>query len=128
MLKPRRANSPAMRVSTPDLFSTRIDSTCLRPVRMLAAASSSSRLSGSLVAGSPIAELTPPSRVPAARPGSSDRCSPRASRARLHVAVAPVPEQLLPLTDHPQVAVVHDEDLDRDLVLRAGRQLLCVHL
>ena len=54
MLKPRRANRPAMRVSTPDLFSTRIESTCLRPVRRLAAASSSSRLSGSLVPGSPM--------------------------------------------------------------------------
>ena len=31
MLKPRRANRPAMRVSTPGLFSTSTDSTCLRP-------------------------------------------------------------------------------------------------
>src|ERR1700716_952931 len=54
MLKPRLANSPAMRVSTPDLFSTRIESTCLRPVRRLVAASSSSRLSGSFVPGSPL--------------------------------------------------------------------------
>ncbi len=40
-----------MRVRTPDLFSTRIDSVCLRPVRRFPAACSSSRLSGALVAG-----------------------------------------------------------------------------
>ena len=32
MLNPRRANSPAIRASTPGLFSLRIDRTCLRPV------------------------------------------------------------------------------------------------
>ena len=54
MLKPRRANSPEMRVSTPGLFSTRIERMCLRPVRTPADASSSSRVSGSLVPGSPM--------------------------------------------------------------------------
>ena len=42
MLKPRRANRPAIRVSTPGLFSTRIERMCLRPVRRLPAASRSS--------------------------------------------------------------------------------------
>src|SRR3954453_6521747 len=56
MLKPRRAKSPAMRVRTPGLFSTRMVRTCLRPVRMPPAASRSSRLMTScLVPGSPIA-------------------------------------------------------------------------
>ena len=40
MLKPRRANRPAMRVRTPGLFSTRIERMCLRPVRRPTAASS----------------------------------------------------------------------------------------
>ena len=39
-----------------------------------------------------------------------------------------VPEQLLPLADHPEVVVVHDEHLDRDPLLRARRELLHVHL
>ena len=42
------------RVSTPGLFSTRIESTCLRPVRMLPAASSSSSRRTSFVPGSPM--------------------------------------------------------------------------
>src|SRR5579884_4010300 len=58
MLNPRRANSPAIRVRTPGLFSTRIERTCLRPVRTPPAASSSSSERTSLVAGSPIS--TPP--------------------------------------------------------------------
>src|SRR3954453_16511449 len=55
MLKPRRANRPATRASTPGLFSTRIDRTCLRPVRSPETASSSSRFRTSAVPGSPIA-------------------------------------------------------------------------
>ena len=43
MLKPRRANSDAIRVRTPGLFSTRMERMCLRPVRMDPAASRSSR-------------------------------------------------------------------------------------
>ena len=58
MLKPRRANRPAIRVSTPGLFSTSTDSTCLRPVWMLPAASRSSRLRTSFVPGSPIDQPT----------------------------------------------------------------------
>ena len=58
MLKPRRANSPAMRASTPGLFSARIDSTCLRPVRPPPLTSRSSRTSTSLVPGSPIGQPT----------------------------------------------------------------------
>src|SRR5690242_7737489 len=54
MLNPRRANSPAIRVRTPGLFSTRIDSTCLRPVRRPATASSWSSERTSLVPGSPM--------------------------------------------------------------------------
>src|ERR1700689_2598860 len=169
MLKPLRANRPAMRVRTPDLFSTRIDSTCLRPVRRLPAACSSSRLRGSLVAGSPISAhhlsgglsrgghrvgVLPPRLPPVHdhRPLRGDRSlhvvhqrrfvlqahARRAVRlrelhpvgvfARVHVAVAAVPEQLLPLAHHAQIAVVHDEHLDRDLLLRARCQLLGVHL
>src|SRR3954447_20270351 len=55
MLNPRRANSPAMRVSTPGLFSTRMVRTCLRPDRIWPLASRSSRFSISLIPGSPIA-------------------------------------------------------------------------
>ena len=58
MLNPRRANRPAMRVSTPGLFSTRIESTCLRPVCRPPAASRSARLRTSLVPGSPTAQPT----------------------------------------------------------------------
>ena len=58
MLKPRRANSPAMRVSTPGLFSTRIERMCLRPVWMPPAASRSARFRTSLVPGSPTAQPT----------------------------------------------------------------------
>src|SRR5579884_2777951 len=54
MLKPRRANSPAIRVRTPGLFSTRMDRMCLRPVRTPPAASSWSSERISWVAGSPI--------------------------------------------------------------------------
>ena len=48
--------------------------------------------------------------------------------AHVDLAVALVPEQLLPLADHAQVPVVHDEHLDRDLLLGAGGELLHVHL
>src|SRR5436305_8503034 len=60
MLNPRRANSPATRARTPGLFSTRIERTCLRPVRMPPAASRSSRLRTSDVAGSPNSLLPTP--------------------------------------------------------------------
>ena len=58
MLKPRRANSPAMRASTPGLFSTRIDRMCLRPVRLPPLTCRSSRFRTSFVPGSPIAQPT----------------------------------------------------------------------
>jgi hypothetical protein len=58
MLNPRRANRPAMRVSTPGLFSTRMVRTCLRPDRIWPLASRSSSESSSLVPGSPIAQPT----------------------------------------------------------------------
>ena len=48
--------------------------------------------------------------------------------AHVDVGVAPVPEQLLPLADHAQVAVVHDHALDRDVELARGPELLDVHL
>ena len=67
MLNPRRANRPAMRVSTPGLFSTRIERMCLRPVRTPADASSSSSERISLVAGSP---MTQPTISRAAAPGA----------------------------------------------------------
>ena len=51
-------NSPAILVRTPGLFSTRIERMCLRPVRTPADASSSSRVSGSLVPGSPTPQPT----------------------------------------------------------------------
>ncbi len=173
MLKPRRANSPEMRVRTPGLFSTRIERTCLRPVRKPAVASRSSRLrSSSLVPGSPMtARLSRPCR---ARPGrrdhrvdvllagdrdvDDDRAGRRERGAQVlderglvgqadaraavglgeldevgplpHVdgRVALLPEELLPLADHAEVAVVHHDDLDVDALLRAGGQLLGVHL
>ena len=52
---------------------------------------------------------------------------PVGARAHVDRAVAAVPEQLLPLADHAEVAVVHDEDLDRDVLGHAGRELLDVH-
>ena len=55
-----------MRVSTPGLFSTRIERMCLRPVRTAVVASSSSSVSGSLVPGSPIS----PTISRAAAPGA----------------------------------------------------------
>src|SRR6202035_635524 len=173
MLKPRLANSPAILVRTPDLFSTRIDSTCLRPVRRFVDASSSSRLSGAFVPGSPISR--PPSsdhlasrlacgdhRVGVLLAGHAHIDHHRAVErdrplhvlhqgglvvhphprhavglgeldevgelAHVDMAVAAVPEKLLPLADHAQIPVVHDEHLDRDLVLRAGGELLRGHL
>src|SRR5919204_699702 len=42
MLKPRRLNRPAILASTPGLFSTRSERTCLRPVSALEASRSSS--------------------------------------------------------------------------------------
>ena len=160
-----------MRVRTPGLFSTRIDRTCLRPVRMLPAASSSSRLTAApWFRARP--SLSPPCPARPRRARSSGTRSPRASRGRrpspgrasrsrragrrrassLSVrrmpvapwasasltksgnslmstcAVALVPEQLLPLADHAQVAVVDDEHLDVDALGRARAQLLHVHL
>src|SRR4051794_27602174 len=194
MLKPRRAKSPAIRVRTPGLFSTRIDSVGLRPVRRPTTASSSPRLSGPLVPGSPTLMHHPGSGGPRLRArgpgpgcgrGPSSRHVARGLAGRDHrvhvllardahvddhraigrdraadvvdqrrlvgeahagaavrlgeldevrplahvdVAVALVPEQLLPLTDHAQVAVVDDEHLDGDAVLGAGGELLGVHL
>src|SRR3954470_16391948 len=170
MLNPRRANRPAMRVSTPGLFSTRIVRTCLRPDRIWPLASRSSRDSSSLVPGSPMASAHHLARGGAGRDhrvhvllaGDADVDDHRAlDRDRglevidqgalgrqaqaggpvglgeldevgrlphVDVRVAVVPEQLLPLAHHAQVAVVDDHDLDRDPVLDAGRELLGVHL
>src|SRR3954462_317330 len=147
MLKPRRANRPAIRVRTPGLFSTRIDSVCLRPVRPTPEASSSSREMSSCVPGSPIALAH---HVPRGLAGGDHRvrvllagdpdvdhdrpvrgqralevldqrglvleADPRGPvgvgeldevREAPHVdlRVPLVPEQLLPLADHAQVAV-----------------------
>src|SRR3954467_90925 len=169
MLNPRRAKSPAMRVSTPGLFSTRIDSVCLRPVCSATDASSSSRLSSSFVPGSPISAHHVPRRraggdhgidVLLRRHADVDEHRPLGGQRRAHVVdqrrlvreaqpggpvglgqldevrilahvdmrVALVPEQLLPLADHAEVAVVHDEHLDGDALLGARRELLHVHL
>src|SRR5688572_1319857 len=170
MLNPRRANSPEIRVRTPGLFSTRIERMCLRPVRTPADASSSSRVSGSFVPGSPMPLPHHLARGGAGRDhrvgvllardadvdhdgavglergldvgderglvrqahargpvglGELDEVGPL---AEVDLGVALVPEQLLPLADHAQVAVVEDEHLDRDAVLGAGGQLLRVHL
>ena len=160
-----------MRVRTPGLFSTRIDRTCLRPVRSPPAASSSSRLRhllrprlahdrhptmsraawpGAIIGytfsswrDADVDEHRPVRRQRAADVVDERRLvlEPQARRpvglreldevrvlAHVHVGVAAVPEQLLPLADHAQVAVVHDEDLDADALLGARRQLLHVHL
>src|SRR5215208_2912293 len=223
MLNPRRANSPEILVRTPGLFSTRMDRMCLRPVRTPAGASSSSRVSGSLVPGSPISGPScdsgrpralagaawqgrrsagiPPGFQGSRTPPGGDQRAIRGRRglqegalahhlagggagrdhrvgvllagdahvddhgtlgrerrldvgeqcglvrqahargpvglgeldevgplAQVDLRVAAVPEQLLPLADHAQVAVVEDEHLHRDAVLGAGGQLLRVHL
>src|SRR3954449_4694945 len=170
MLNPRRANKPAMRVSTPGLFSTRIDRTCLRPVRICPDASRSSRFSSSLTPGSPMRSahhlacggtrrdhriyvlLARDADVDDDRPLGGQRGAQVVQerllvgqaqpggpvglgqldevRALPHVdvRVAVVPEQLLPLADHAEVAVVEDEHLDRDPVGHARGQLLAVHL
>jgi hypothetical protein len=54
MLNPRRENRPAIRASTPGLFSTSNDRMCLRPVWIPPAASRSARLRISRVPGSPM--------------------------------------------------------------------------
>src|SRR5690349_19655582 len=166
MLKPRRANSPAMRVSTPGLFSTRIERMCLRPVRRPTDASSSSSDRTSLVPGSPMrsahhfpgrgarrdhrvhvrlaraldvdddgarrgqsgAEVVLQGvlvrQEHARRPVGLGELDPVRPLAHVDVRVTPVPEELLPLADHAEVAVVHDHALDRDVVLAGGRELL----
>src|SRR6266566_8387191 len=48
--------------------------------------------------------------------------------AELDVGVALVVEQLLPLAHHAEEAVVEDQDLDRQLLDRAGREFLRGHL
>ena len=54
-----------MRLRTPDLFSVRIESVCLRPERMFPAASRSSRLRISLVS-----TIAQPTMFRAASPGA----------------------------------------------------------
>jgi hypothetical protein len=49
-------------------------------------------------------------------------------RVHVAVAVAALVVDLLPLAHHAQVAVVQRHDLDRRVVLQAGRQLLDAHL
>src|ERR1700731_4112668 len=90
MLKPRLANRPAIRVRTPDLFSTRIESTCLRPVRMFVDASSSSRLRGSLVPGSPMTVTS--NRRPAGSSDWNDR--PPGARLVMGMQTFPSPDHL----------------------------------
>src|SRR5947209_5030958 len=155
MLKPRREKRPAIRASTPGLFSTSREMMCLRPVWIPPAASRSARFRMSLVPGSPtvlphhvarglaggdhrvaVLFLRHPDVEhdgPLGGDGLAHRLDQRglvggehAVRAiglgelhpvgvRPHVdrRVAAIPEELLPLPDHAQVAVVHDEDLDR---------------
>src|SRR6187551_2315308 len=65
-----------------------------------------------------------------AHPGRAERLGkldPVRACAHLDRAVAAIPEKLLPLADHAHVAVVHQEDLDRDVFGDAGRELLAVH-
>src|SRR5207248_5209740 len=84
MLKPRRANRPAIRVRTPGLFSTRIESTCLRPVRRPPTTWSSSSEISSFVPGSPMAVpsrlATSPHHVPRGLPGGDHRVGVLLSR------------------------------------------------
>ena len=51
-------------------------------------------------------------------------------RQRIHVRmrIAPVVEELLPLAHHAHVAVVQVHDLDRQVILLAGREFLDAHL
>ena len=44
------------------------------------------------------------------------------------VRIVALVEQILPLTNHAQVAVIDHRDFDRKIVDRAGHQLLVVHL
>ena len=58
------------------------------------------------------------SLVGAPHPGAPEglgELHPVGAVAHLHGRVAPIPEQLLPLADHPEVAVVHQEHLDQDV-------------
>src|SRR5215217_6156394 len=52
---------------------------------------------------------------------------PVGARAHLDRGIAAVPEELLPLANHAEVAVVHQEDLDRDLMADGGGELLAGH-
>src|SRR5665811_855834 len=200
MLKPRRENRPAIRASTPGLFSTRIERMCLRPLSCPGTCRSSSRttcgvpasIMGLLTkqtkdAGSAVCSAHKRPRTPvcaasggswrldhvarrlsrrdhrvavlllgdahveqhravglqrlrhrplelvgalAAQPGRAEglgQLHPVGAGAHLDRAVTAGPEELLPLADHAHVAVVHQEDLDRDPFGHAGRELLAVH-
>src|SRR4029450_1953501 len=156
MLNPRRANSPEMRVSTPNLFSTSTDRMwcCGSPFTRVASpgdSAPSSRPSGHSSAPSlplsirvvrgieddlvvrvarrhhrvhllpivgaevdgdrPVAGLGPPAarrphpHAPATRPPGPLPVVRQVGR-QVHLAVAPLVEQLLPLADHAEVRVV----------------------
>ena len=158
MLNPRRANRPAMRVSTPGLFSTSTDSTCLRPVWMLpggleilepqdllcpwfahrahhvpcGGAGGDHRVAVLLAAHAHVqhhralgldrlahrvVHLVVRLDAHAGRAERLGELHPVGARAHVDRLVALVPEQLLPLAHHAEVAVVHDEHLHGDVVL-----------
>ena len=135
MLKPRRAKSPATRVSTPGLFSTSTDSVCFMASLPLARRRAADHL-GDLLAGRHHREdvlLGGDLEVDHRRPAAGDRLAQGVGSTSsfsvtvhahgaerlgeqlevgLHLdageRVALVPEQVLPLAHHAQVAVVED--------------------
>ena len=91
-------------------------STSAGPSAAKASASASSSSPGSWTVG----------RVDPVRPRDALEAGLEAREAR--AGVAALPEELLPLADHAQVAVVQDHDLDRQAVHLGGRELLEGHL
>src|SRR5215207_2200625 len=183
MLKPRRANSPATRESTPNLFSTRtLRMWCWSPFAMSTVDSaSSSRSSEHSFASSPSVATSRAvvrgveDHVVVRRAGRDHRvhllpvvgaevddhrtvvdlvrlldrgldvfrrvdaeCDTPHRLGPLHVvgqvgrevhlAVALLVEELLPLPDHAEVGVVEDGDLHRDALRARGDELLRGHL
>src|SRR6478735_3155573 len=166
MLNPRRANSPATRVSSPGLSSTRRLSTCVDMSSVLlvergrvvagvlhVAVADALRhhrpdhgvgahdevddhgavvgLEGEGDRGIHVLLLLDADREAAVGLGELDevRDADRAvAGAEARIRVAPVVEQGLPLPHHAERRVVDDRDLDRDVVERAGGELLIGHL
>ena len=157
MLNPRRANIVVIRVSAPGLSSTRTDSVCFttpspppRPTARTRPCRAPPRPSGIIgkhcSAGS-TRQSTTTVRLARQRLRErglelllvlDDHADPAVGLGeervvghlggQVDVRAAPVEEHVLPLRDHPEVAVVDEHDDDREVVDDGGRELLRGHL